>query len=64
MAGPSWNTRPEEYCKRAKAKAVAAFHGKYKGGLTALERAYLKSIEEGRLPAKDPSKDMPYYEPL
>ena len=54
MAGPSWNTRPEEYCQMARQRAIAALHQKHSRGLTALERAYLKSLQEGRINPKEP----------
>lgn len=50
MAAPNWNSRPEEYCKQARARAIAALHAKHSRGLTALERAYLKALISGHLP--------------
>ena len=49
MAAPNWNSRPEEYCNEARRRAIAALHSKHASGLTALEKAYLKSLKEGRI---------------
>lgn len=51
MAGPPWNTRPEDYCKQARARAIAALHAKRSEGLTALERAYFQALSAGRIPS-------------
>ena len=44
MAAPNWNSRPQDYCDQAKRRAIAALHSKHAHGLTALEKAYLKSL--------------------
>lgn len=62
MAGPTWNTRPEAYCQQAKQRAIRALHRKNHTGLTALEKAYLKAMKQGRIPTTDPTKEYPYYE--
>ena len=62
MAAPHWNSKPEEYCMRAKARAIASLHAKHPKGLTKLEQAYLQAVKDGRIPATDPSKIYPFYE--
>ena len=59
--GISWNSKPEMYCQAAKQRAIAALHRKHSKGLTALEKAYLSAMKEGRVPTTDPTKDFPYY---
>ena len=49
MPGTSWNTRPDDYCQAAKQRAIAALHRRHSKGLTALEKAYLKALHEGRI---------------
>ena len=56
MPGPLWNTRPEDYCEAAKQRAIAALHRKHSKGLTALEKAYLTALKEGRI---TPTGDQP-----
>lgn len=56
MAAPPWNTRPEEYLKQARARAIAALHARHSEGLTALERAYLKALSSGHI---TPDKEGP-----
>jgi len=54
MAAPNWNSRPQDYCDQAKRRAIAALHSKHAHGLTALEKAYLKSLREGRINPDEP----------
>ena len=49
MAGPNWNSRPQDYCDEARRRAIAALHAKHAKGLTSLERGYLKALQEGRI---------------
>jgi hypothetical protein len=53
MAGPHWNSRPQDYCKQAKERAAAALHAKHSKGLTALEKAYKQALAEGRITSEE-----------
>ena len=49
MAAPPWNTRPDHYIQKARARAVAALHAKHSEGLTAVERAYFEALSRGHI---------------
>ena len=51
MAAPNWNSRPQEYCKQARDRAIAALHAKHSEGLTTLERAYYEALSRGHIPS-------------
>jgi hypothetical protein len=49
MAAPPWNTRPDHYIQKARARAIAALHARHSEGLTTLERAYYEALSSGRI---------------
>lgn len=56
MAAPNWNSSPQDYCKQARARAIAALHARHAEGLTALERAYFQALSCGHI---TPDKEGP-----
>ena len=48
-----WYNRPQDMRAAARERAAAALHAKHPMGLTALEKAYLQSMKDGRIPCEE-----------